>query len=63
LTATTTLAEYVVVDPTDYLEIDVFADVTRNDDAAAAVVYFRVDDAALALQDRTRVTNVGLYRE
>jgi hypothetical protein len=63
MTATTTFAEYTVVDPTDYLEIDVFAHVTRNVDTASAITYFRIDDAALVPTDRTRITGVGLYRE
>jgi hypothetical protein len=63
MTATTTLSEYVVVDQTDYLEIDLYAHVTTNNDPLAAITYFRIDDNALLPSDRTRGSNVGLYRE
>jgi hypothetical protein len=63
MSATTTISEYTVVDPTDYLEIDIFAHVTRNDDPASAITYFRIDDSALVPSDRARISGVGLYRD
>jgi hypothetical protein len=45
-------AEYTVVDPTDYLEIDYIANVTAK--KAGAYAYLRIDDNTLALADQTR---------
>ncbi|MEE8363918.1 MAG: hypothetical protein V3S18_07605, partial [Dehalococcoidia bacterium] len=61
-TATFTPAEYAVVDPTDYLEIDLFAHVTRND-GGSATLYFRLDDSTAALTQQTGIGNVALRRE
>jgi hypothetical protein len=55
-TYTTTLAfpGYTVVDPTDYLEIDLFAEATLNNSAESASVEFRFDDPALGTVDQMK---------
>ena len=59
-TGTFTPGEYVIVDQTDYLELDLFAEVTVNDTSAS--VQFRIDDNTLDPGDRTGVENVGFNR-
>jgi hypothetical protein len=55
-TYTTTLAfpGYTVVDPTDYLEIDLFAEATLNNSAESVSVEFRFDDPALGIVDQMK---------
>ncbi|MBI4219448.1 MAG: hypothetical protein HY682_04830 [Chloroflexi bacterium] len=62
-TVTYRVPEYVIIDPTDYLEIDFFAHVTQNDTGELTIVDFRFDDNSLGLNDRTSISNVGFYRE
>ncbi len=59
---TFTPTEYTVVDQTDYLEINLFGHVTRNDGGAASVD-FRVFDISLPPADRMAIDNVALLRE
>jgi hypothetical protein len=54
-------AEYMVVDQTDYLEIDYYVDVTTA--ATGLNAYLRIDDATLAVSDQTRITNIMLPSE
>ena len=54
-------AQYTVVNQTDYLEIDFYADVTSA--TSGMVAYLRIDDSALPIADQTRVTNVMLPNE
>jgi hypothetical protein len=49
---------YTVVDQTDYLEIDFYANVTVK--KAGQSAYLRIDDNTLALTDQTRVEGVSL---
>jgi hypothetical protein len=55
-TFTTTLAfpGYTVVDPTDYLEIDLFAEATLNNSAENVSVEFRIDDPGLGIADQMK---------
>jgi KaiC/GvpD/RAD55 family RecA-like ATPase len=53
--------EYIVVDGTDYLEIDYFVDVVSANTEASA--YLQVDDSTLVIVDQTRVTGVILPSE
>ncbi len=46
---------YTVVDPTDYLEIDLFAEATTNISKESVSVDFRIDDLSLAVADQMRV--------
>ena len=62
VTGTWTPSEYVIVDPSDYLEISLFADVTRND-GTRAPVWFLIDDNTVANADQTGIDNLGIYRE
>ncbi|MEE8363077.1 MAG: hypothetical protein V3S18_03295, partial [Dehalococcoidia bacterium] len=64
LTETVTFAtsEYTIVDPTDYLEIDLFAHITRNN-GGSAILYFRLDDSTAALTQQTGIGNAALRRE
>ena len=55
LTATYTFATYTVVDQTDYLEIDLFAEATNNIAGVSTTVDFRIDDPVLASADQTRI--------
>jgi hypothetical protein len=54
-TATFPFAEYTVVDNTDYLEIDLFANATANLSGEDVTVDFRIDDPTLPLADQARV--------
>ncbi|MCI0902547.1 MAG: hypothetical protein J4N75_03520 [Chloroflexi bacterium] len=49
---------YTVVDPTDYLEIDIYAEATSNLSGETISVDFRIDDPALATADQMRVVEV-----
>jgi hypothetical protein len=55
------MAEYTVVDQTDYLEIDYYVDVASATSGTAA--YLRIDDNTLPTADQTRVANVVLPSE
>ncbi len=44
-----------MVDSTDYLEIDLFAEATSNSSEESVSVDFRIDDPNLALAEQTRV--------
>ena len=55
-TASYSFGEYTVVDPSDYLEIDLFANATANTSGEAVSVDFRIDDNTLAAVDQTRIT-------
>ncbi|NQW22663.1 MAG: hypothetical protein HQ475_04365 [SAR202 cluster bacterium] len=56
LTATYAFSEYTVVDATDYIEIDLFANVpTTNISGESVSVDFRLDDNTLPAADQTRV--------
>jgi dipeptidyl aminopeptidase/acylaminoacyl peptidase len=46
---------YTVVDDTDYLEIDLFAEATRNVTSTAMALSFRIDDSSLAVADQSRI--------
>ena len=46
---------YTVVDQTDFLEIDLFADVTNNLSEQSASLDFRIDDPNVAGEEQTRV--------
>lgn len=50
-------AAYIVVDQTDYLEIDFKCNVTTK--KAGASAYLRIDDNTLAVADQTRTTGWG----
>jgi len=45
---------YTVVDQTDYLEIDLFAESTTNDSEENVSVDFRIDDLSLTVADQIR---------
>ena len=62
VTATFTPSEYTVVDQTDYLEFNVFAEVTWNEGSTASLE-FRFDDNTISLDDQMGVRNLGLHRE
>jgi hypothetical protein len=47
---------YTVVDPTDYLEIDYYFEVTIK--ASGKSAYLRIDDNTLAIADQTKIANV-----
>ena len=55
LTAAYSLSEYTVVNSTDYLEIDLFADAAVNLSGESVSVDFRLDDNTLAATDQTRI--------
>ena len=55
LTATYAFPGYTVVDQTDYLEIDLFAEATSNASEGSLSVDFRIDDPTLPVTDQTRV--------
>ena len=55
LTAGYTFPGYTVVDQTDYLEIDLFAEATSNSSVSDVTVDFRIDDPILPEADQTRV--------
>ena len=54
-TATYSFGEYIVVDATDYLEIDLFADAATNLSGEGVSVDFRLDDNTMAAADQTRI--------
>jgi hypothetical protein len=54
-TATLPFSEYITVDNTDYLEIDLFVESTLNDSQEAVSVEFRIDDPDLAQADQMAV--------
>ena len=54
-TATHSFSEYTVLDPTDYLEIDLFAHATTNISGESVSVDFRLDDNTLPAADQTRI--------
>jgi len=54
-TATYSFSEYTVVDATDYLEIDLFADASTNNSGESVSVDFRLDDNTLPTADQTRL--------
>ena len=55
LTGTYVFSTYTVVDETDYLEIDLFAEATSNTSTQNVAVDFRVDDPTLAKIDQAKV--------
>jgi len=55
LTGSYTFSTYTVVDDTDYLEIDLFAEAATNTSAQSVQVEFRIDDPTLAIIDRARI--------
>jgi len=58
-TVTVAFPAYTVVDQTDYLEIDLFAETTNNISAETVSVEFRIDDPALSpLADQMRAKEV-----
>lgn len=59
-TSTVTLAfpGYTVVDGTDYLEIDLFAEATTNSSGESVSVDFRIDDPVLPLADQMRAREI-----
>lgn len=56
LTATYSFSEYTVVDATDYLEIDLYADSTANTSGESVSVDFRLDDSTLSAANQTRIS-------
>ncbi len=50
---------YTVVDATDYLEIDLYAEATSNNSGEAVSVDFRIDDPALPVADQMRLAEVA----
>ena len=56
LTATHSFSEYTVVDSTDYLEIDLFADASTNLSGESVTVDFRLDDNTLPAADQMRIS-------
>ena len=58
-TVTFAMPQYTVVDQTDYLEIDLFADATLNLSGESVSVEFRIDDPTLApLVDQMRAKEI-----
>ena len=55
LTATYVFPGYTVVDDTDHLEIDLFAEATANTAGESVSVDFRIDDPTLGVADQTKV--------
>ena len=55
LKASFTFPAYTVVDQTDYLEIDLFAEATSNISDVDVLVDFRIDDPVLASVDQMRI--------
>jgi len=55
LTGTYSSPTYTVVDDTDYLEIDLFAEATTNTSGQIVSIDFRIDDPTLAIIDRARI--------
>jgi hypothetical protein len=51
-------SSYTVVNPTDYLEIDYYVEVTTKSNGDQ--MYLRVDDNGLAPNSQTRITNINL---
>lgn len=60
--ATTTITfafpGYTVVDTTDYLEIDIYAEATSNNSAGPVSVEFRIDDPTLPIADQMKIGEV-----
>jgi hypothetical protein len=46
---------YTVVDDTDYLEIDLFANATSNTTSTTMALSFSIDDSSLAIADQSRI--------
>jgi KaiC/GvpD/RAD55 family RecA-like ATPase len=61
LSATYDWPGYTVVNETDYLEIDYFADISSPN--PVAIAYFRIDDVTSATANQTRVVNIMLPSE
>ena len=55
VTGTLAFPGYTVVDQTDYLEIDLYAEATAHGAEEDITVDFRIDDPALAVADQTRI--------
>ncbi|MFQ6029576.1 MAG: hypothetical protein ACE5Q6_19035 [Dehalococcoidia bacterium] len=55
VTGTVVFPGYTVVDQTDYLEIDLFADFATNSSEEEVTVDFRIDDSSLAEADQTKI--------
>ena len=55
VTATYSISEYTVVEATDYLEIDLYAEATLNNSGESVSVDFRLDDSTLDAADQTRI--------
>ena len=49
---------YTVVDQTDYLEIDLYADIISNSSAESVSVDFRIDDPTLGIADQMSAREV-----
>lgn len=57
-TITFAFPAYTVVLPTDYLEIDLFADVITNISTETVSLEFRIDDPSLAVADQMKVNEI-----
>jgi hypothetical protein len=60
-TATFTPTHYDIVDQTDYLQIDLFADVNGNE-SNPTQLKFRLDDKTVSLTNWTHIENIGFLR-
>ena len=55
-TATYSFSEYTVVDDTDYLEVDLYADADTNTTGESVSLDFRLDDNSLSTENQTRIS-------
>jgi len=62
ITATYTPPAYVIVDQTDYLEFNIFAEVTFND-GEDTTMQFMFDDNTVAPDEQAGIENVGFFRK
>ena len=60
-TATFTPARYNIVDQTDYLQIDLFADVTGSE-SSSTQLKFMLDDKTVDLTNWTHIRNIAFLR-
>ena len=61
-TGTFTPAACDVVDPPDYLEIILYAHVTRAD-SDCITIQFDIDNNSLSVSDQTSISDVALFKE
>ena len=61
-TANFTPPDYTIIDPTDYLEIDLYAHITRNP-AGCATLEFLIDDNTLLSSEQTSVSGIAMFRD